>query len=577
MAGPANEVERPIQGNTSSASVRRRAPAVAAALLILANALGITAFLNRPEPEVRSAIDTTATPSWRVETGWEKPDGKESRAGVAEVAGVEVSAPLDPAEVVTPEQIRAANTPPCSPDPSSWVDVRQMGAKGNGRADDTAAIQKANDAVAKRGGGRVIFSPGLYKAIGVQQDSCVEFAASSGARLIHPDGTNPTAIVESRVESSTGSIAANSRVLKVVRANGMRPGVIVAIQGAGGRSGVQRTELASGLGPYEATVLLKNTTGLQRHWTNHLYIANEIISYDGISGNTLLNVKRGLYGTKSSNHHAGSLVAQALRLQATVVRVTGKRVTLDRVSKFRVENADVKVGAIGMSITSLALDGNRPRGGSGETNMVSVRYQLARFATIRGSTLQDGYHGGVIFEWGTSDSVIDGNTFVDNGDPWDYGGSAIWLSQGAQRNRVRGNVISGKTFTGITIDDRTVYSSEYDGDGTSNLIENNTIDIPMFSGARNAGVVMFGARDNEVIHNNISNARTGVLVARSVQGPIASVARYNTVRDNVFFGHRVGINVSGSDNSFVRNQIRDARRPWTNSGRRNLFVDNTVE
>ncbi|MGH9204621.1 MAG: right-handed parallel beta-helix repeat-containing protein, partial [Vicinamibacterales bacterium] len=241
------------------------------------------------------------------------------------------------------------------------------------------------------------------------------------------------------------------------------------------------------------------------------------------------------------------------------------------------EGADVKVGAIGVSITGLTFDGNRPRGGSGETNMVSLRYQLARFATVRSSTLEDGYHGGVIFERGTSDSVIEGNTFVDNGDPWDYGGSAIWLSQGAQRNFVRGNVISGRTFTGITIDDRTVHSSEYDAEGTNNLVENNTIDIPMFPPSRNAGVVMFGARENVVVNNNISHARTGVLVARSVQGTLASVARSNSVRDNVLIGHRVGINVSGSDNEFIRNEIRDAHRPWTNSGKRNSFVDNTVE
>ncbi len=559
-------------------AVRRRAPAVAAILLVLANVIGLTAFLNRPEPEVRRAIETAATPSWRIETGLEATDRPHPSADHQPAPETAAVSPADAAaEIVTPELLRAANRSPCSPHASSWVDVRQFGAKGNGKTDDTEAIQKANDAVAKRGGGRVLFSPGVYQAMGVQQDSCVEFASTSGARLVHPDGTDSTPVIGSRVKSSTGSIAVNSRVLKVDRLSGMRPGVLVAIQAAGGRSSIQRTELASNLARNVNTVTVKDSTGLHRKWTNYLYLENEVISYRGISGNSLLNVKRGLVGTRPSGHRAGSIVAQALRMQAVVVRVTGKRVTLDTVSKVRVEDADVKVGAIGVSITGLTLDGNRPTGGSGETNMVSVRYEIARFAAVRSTTLKNGFHGGVTFDRGTSDSMIEGNTFIDNGDPWDYGGSAIWLSQGAKRNVVRGNIISGRTFTGITIDDRTVYSSEYDAEGTNNIIDSNAIDIPMFAPNRNAGVVMYGARDNEVINNRISNARTGVLAARSFQGPIPSVARSNSVRDNVLIGHRVGINVSGSDNAFVRNEIREARRPWINSGKRNLFADNTVK
>jgi hypothetical protein len=563
--------------NTSFAPIRRRAQALAAAVLVLANVIAVTAFLHRPEPDVRRAIETAATPSWRVETGWEKPDAAEPGRGVTDVAGVSAPAPLDEAEIVTPEQLRAASRSPCSPDPSSWVDVRQHGAKGNGRADDTAAIQKANDAVAKNGGGRVVFSPGIYRVMGVQQDSCVEFTSSGGAELKHLDGTTSTSIIESRVRSTTGSIAANSRVLNVRSAAGMRPGAIIAIQAAGGRSAVQRTKLQGNLTPYMTTVSLRDTTGFQRGWRNYLYIEKEVISYDGINGNTLMNVERGLFGTQQTHHKADRIVAQAQRLYAVVVRTSGRRITLDRVSGFRTEGVDVKVGGIGMSTTGLTLNGRRKAGGSGQTSPVLLRYQLARFAAVRASTLRNGQHGGITFEMGTSDSFIEGNTLTDNTDPWHYSGSAIWLFRGAMRNVIKANTIAGLTFTGITIDDRTVHSSEYDAESQRNTVDGNTIDIPMFKPSRNAGVVIIGSRHCEVINNVFRNAKTGVMVARSRQAPLPSVARSNTVRDNILIGHRVGFNVSGSDNDFVGNEIRQVQTPWSNSGHDNRFVDNSVE
>jgi polygalacturonase len=44
----------------------------------------------------------------------------------------------------------------------SVFDVRQSGAKGDGKADDTVAIQKALDGCGKAGGGTVLLSKGTY-------------------------------------------------------------------------------------------------------------------------------------------------------------------------------------------------------------------------------------------------------------------------------------------------------------------------------------------------------------------------------------------------------------------------------
>jgi hypothetical protein len=577
MAGPPSKAERPILKSIFSSFGRRRTAAVAAAVLVIANVIGFGAYFSRHPAERPHAVPTTeATPSWRLEASSDTPDPTRRPNGRTQVEGATATAPVDPAEIVTPELLRAANRSPCAPDPSSKADVRQFGAKGNGRTDDTEAIQKANDAVAKRGGGRVVFPPGVYRAMGVQQDSCVEFTGSKYATLLHPDGTSPAAIIEGRLRSTDGSIARNSRVLTVESTRGIRPGVLVAIQAADGRSRLQRTKLSSSLTPYVKTITVQNTKGLQRGWRNYLYVENEVISYDGISGNNLLNVQRGLFGTPQTHHGAGRVVAQAQRMYAVVVRVTGKRITLDRPSSMRVQNADVKIGALGMSVVGLTLDGRRRPPGVADANPLPLSYQLSRWVTLRDSTIKNGDHGGVRFDMGTRDSVIEDNAFIDHGDAGDEMGSAIWLFRGATDNVVRGNAISGHTFTGVTVDDRTIHSTEFDAESNGNTIEDNTIDMPSFAPTKSAAIFIAGSSGCRVINNTTSNARTGVMVARSAQAPISSVAHQNSVRDNIFAGHNVAIYVSGSDNDFVRNEIRETQNAWKNSGQRNRFIDNTI-
>lgn len=64
------------------------------------------------------------------------------------------------------------------------VDVRAMGAKGDGITDDTEAVQRAIDNCSEAGGGRVLFPTGRYFCGSVRLRSNVELHLAGGARVI---------------------------------------------------------------------------------------------------------------------------------------------------------------------------------------------------------------------------------------------------------------------------------------------------------------------------------------------------------------------------------------------------------
>ncbi len=514
------------------------------------------------------------TPSWALEADpgeAESTSTPRSRSAARPERG---AVTLD--EVITPEQVRVANTTPCAAKPAHIVNVRDFGARGDGLSDDSVPIQRANNAVSI-GGGRVVFPPGLYRVYNVQQSSCVEFRGEGGATLIHPDGTSPRDVIKSRITRTSGSIDLNSRVLRVASTSGIRRGAVVAIRGAGGRSRIQRTTLEANAPPYVNSIAVRTTKGMNRTSTNYLFLENEIVSYKGIWQNRLTNVKRGLLGTRQVNHQSGSVVAQAQRRYAVVVAVSGKRVILDSVSRSALRDTEVEIGSVGMTVDGLTIDGNRRTPGSTATNPFPLRYDLARWVSVRNSTIRNGDHGGIALREGTRDSVIEGNTLSDHGDPSRGLGAGVWLFQGATRNVVRENSIYGRTFIGVMIDDRSVYASEYDAESNGNTIADNTIDIDSFSPRLNAGVVISGSRETMVRGNTMGHSTTGIMVGEWDQGNVVSPTVLNHVIGNTFDTHKAGVVVSGSDNEFVRNLIRHADQAVDDSGRRNRFIDNRFE
>ena len=96
--------------------------------------------------------------------------------------------------LVSPAQ--AADIKPNLPKiPAHTFNVRDLGAKGDGTTNDTAAIQSAIDAAAKAGGGLVEFPAGVYPSGPLHLASALDLHLASGATLLmlpldkYPGGT----------------------------------------------------------------------------------------------------------------------------------------------------------------------------------------------------------------------------------------------------------------------------------------------------------------------------------------------------------------------------------------------------
>ena len=80
----------------------------------------------------------------------------------------------------------------------SIYNVRRFGAIGDGRADDTAAIEQAIEACAKAGGGTVLLPAGRYLTAPLRLRSHLRLHLESGARLLFRNDFAAFGIVESR-------------------------------------------------------------------------------------------------------------------------------------------------------------------------------------------------------------------------------------------------------------------------------------------------------------------------------------------------------------------------------------------
>jgi hypothetical protein len=455
----------------------------------------------------------------------------------------------DAAPLVAPPIVR-------SPETEATISVKDAGATGDGRTDDTEAIQRANDLVAMRGGGDVFFPPGTYVAAGVIQDSFVTFVGSKNAVLKHPDGVGGSPIISSRIRSTRGSISAGSRSLRVAKPDGFVPGGLVAIRAAGGGSPSQRGRLAVPLSSWGENLVMKDASGLANGSTfspNYVMVGEEVVSYARVVGDTLIGLRRGMFGSAAANHPAGTAVSQALVHYARIRTIGQNEVLLDRPARFTVTSATVLIGSIEPKIERLTLDGNRRPDGSTATNPMPVQYSLAYGAVVRGCTIYDGDHGGIAFDKGTRGSVIENNTVVDSGTPTKRLGAGIWLFRGASANAIVGNDIGGSSVNGMYLDDRTTQSTEYDADVRENVVVENEIKID--ASGSNIGIAILGSSDNYVARNRIFGTTFGIRVFTGGDSVVAPETARNRVEGNHVEGHSYGIWVDGRSNEFVSNRL----------------------
>ncbi len=447
------------------------------------------------------------------------------------------------------------------------VSVTDFGANGSDGALDTTAIQAANDAVGAEGGGTVVFPAGTYIAEGVRQSSNVEFAGQPGATIKHPNGTSATAIIEGRFVRTRGNISEGSTRVTVLSTAGVMPGAVIAIRGAGGASSVQRTFLAWPIFSLSSSFTVAHGWGWTTNGTNFVLIDDEIISYSGMSGKAMLNIKRAQMGTAKTDHAKDAPVAQLKALYARVTAVGDKWIEIDRPATQAVWSTDVFVGSRNMTIRGLTLDGNKVSGGS-PNNPNPLQYRYASGVRIQDNVIRDADHAGVSMDQGTTDSTIEGNTFIDIGTPSAKLGSAIVLYRGSSSNVVRNNTIEGSTYNGIMVDDRTVASTEWDAPSDWNAIIGNQVNIP---NKHDTGIYIAGSSGNEVVDNTVQWTANGIAIA-STQGIYPAQSQHNTVHHNNLFGHWRGLWVTGSNNTFDMNTILNTTYPVEDTGTGNTFT-----
>ena len=111
--------------------------------------------------------------------------------------------------------------------------------------------------------------------------------------------TNQIDINLSRISESTYSTIPNKN------ATG-RPIQMWVDRQSGNLNGLATTTLASGIGPSDTTITLTSTVGLPT--TGFIKVGNEIIAYQNIVGNQILNAWRGQANTTAALHGSGASV-----------------------------------------------------------------------------------------------------------------------------------------------------------------------------------------------------------------------------------------------------------------------------
>lgn len=374
------------------------------------------------------------------------------------------------------------------------------------------AIQAANDAAKAMGGAVVTLTPGTYEVKGIIQDSHVIYDLN-GVTLKSPDGLAPN-LIQTRATNCVCNMVKDSNVVTITSgdASGIELGTRVGVLGGGGILDTQVSKLASAITETSTTITLVNTNGLTT--LAPLLIGDELISFTGVSGNTITGVTRGAFGTTAVAHTTSEDIGVARYLIATVIAKSGNTITLNKPCLKTASGVRLVYGTVGAGIIGFpTIDGNKPLGGA-PSSVYSVLVQTASCG-IYDLKVINGDVGGIMFTNGSAYNYGNRIFMHDCGVPEGGRGSSFWLYQGCEHNHFDHVEVTGKVWVGVYLDDRTSSSDPWNAPNDNNTFVTTNIDV---TESTTAPLNVVSGRYNKFLNGKVKAPRVGINISDNGQG-----------------------------------------------------------
>ncbi|MEA4924857.1 MAG: glycosyl hydrolase family 28-related protein [Syntrophomonadaceae bacterium] len=314
------------------------------------------------------------------------------------------------------------------------INVKDYGAKGNGITDDTAAIQRAIDEVADKGGGTVLFPGGRYLVLNV--------AAKAKVNLVGEDAT----LIKNGGNDTTS----------VIRVNGYETDI--------------NSKLSSNLTAGTSTIKLNSVSGF------------DVGDYVIVRDNTY---KYGDVGRNQEFRQIESISANSVTLTESTIGAyksssSAEMVKIEPVSNMTVDglNIEIPTGTVGGGINgdlayNIAIQNCTV---SGPENMGGIAFYRSAYVNIDGNKVQDGQdlasprgHGyGYVFGESSHNCIAQNNytynvrenlitdnarycSFINNEDVYSYDDSFNTHGTGCENILIAGNISRDTRGYGIPI------------------------------------------------------------------------------------------------------------------------------
>ena len=371
----------------------------------------------------------------------------------------EVSKPKHNSELTLLTQHYKCVTPPTS---TIVVNVKDLGAKGNGIANDTVAIQSAIDQVTGTGG--IVHIPnGIYMI-----DAVVHLLLKSNMTISMDENTVLKAIPNNQKNYGIIRIehAENANIV-----GGTVEGERNQHEGSGGEWGM-------GIEIYDSKNVVIEQLVSKDNWGDGFYVGNNSVHSLFCSVTADNNRRQGMSITSADsvrimdsifkNTH-GTAPMDGLDLEPNEgetinnVQILNSHFLNNQGCGIELSVPDniAKTGAI---ISSVTIDSNHIIN-NGEVGAYSAGIKVSRASMLKvtNNIVNDNLQDGIIIVNESSNNLISGNQVTKNGNPTDTkNGYGILLYQ-ANQNTVANNFVNANRKKNI-----------FDSDSKGSLIENNT-------------------------------------------------------------------------------------------------------